>query len=351
MAAASGASPGEHGRSWMAGEGEPHQGAILVGRLKEAIRGALRETYRRANLIKLPRSRDLRLGELAKQLVLEIRADHTRAYSGNLAFRGLFAVFAVLVLSFSLLGAFGSGDLIADLVDELSGPLPQPIVNALRHYILRSTRGAAVTGLTVPAVTAIVASLYGLAATARAVVDGMNVMYGVQETRSFTRRLLLSTTMALVVLILFIGATVLFLLGPELIGHLAGRLGLEDFTRGVLTLLRWPLLVILLLVVYALVYWSAPAVDVRFRIVSHGAVAALVLWLGFTFLFSFWLDRFSSISATFGVLGGAVALLLYMFFSSFILFVGAEINDILDRHRETGSLRPHSGDMRRPAAD
>jgi membrane protein len=190
-----------------------------------------------------------------------------------------------------------------------------------------------------------------LAATARAVIDGMNVMYDVPERRSFLRRTFLSTTMALVVLVLFVGATVLFLLGPQLVATLAGSFGLEDFTRSLLTALRWPLLVILLLLVYALVYWSAPAVHVRFRTVSYGAIAALVLWLGFTFLFSLYLDTFSSNNATFGALAGVVLLLLYMFFSSFILFIGAEINDILNRHRETGRLRKHDGSMRPPAAD
>ena len=281
----------------------------------------------------------------------QIRTDHTRAYAGNLAFRGLFAVFAVLVLAFSLFDVFGSGGLIIDLVDELSGPLPEPVINALRHYILRSTRTAAVTGLTLPAVTAVFASLYGLAATARAVIDGMNVMYEVQETRSILRRMVLSTTMALVVLALFVVATVLFLLGPQLAATLAGRFGLEDFTLSVLTALRWPLVVILLLLVYALVYWSAPATVVRFRSVSYGAIAALVLWLGFTFLFSLYFDTFGPNNAAFGALAGVVLLLLYMFFSSFILFIGAEINDILDRHRDTGRPRKQDGDRRRPAPD
>ena len=326
-----------------AGEERPLQGSDRAGLLTQGTRVALRETYRRANLIKLPRSRGLGLGELASELLRQIREDHTRAHSGNLAFRGLFALFAVLVLAFSLLGAFSSGNLIIDLVDELSGPLPAPVVTALRDYFLRSTRGAAVTGLSLRAVTAVGASLYGLAATARAVIDGMNVMYDVPERRSFLRRMFLSTTMALVVLVLFVGATVLFLLGPQLVATLAGSFGLEDFTRSVLIALRWPLLVILLLLVYALVYWSAPAIDVRFRTVSYGAIAALVLWLGFTFLFSLYLDTFGSNNATFGALAGVVLLLLYMFFSSFILFIGAEINDILDRHRDTGRLRKHEG--------
>jgi membrane protein len=334
-----------------AGEGRPHRGSAPADLLAQVTRSALRKTYIRANLIKLPRSRDLGLGDLASELLRQIREDHTRAYSGNLAFRGLFAVFAVLVLAFSLLGAFGSGNLIIDLVDELSGPLPEPVVNALRDYFLRSTRGAAVTGLTLRAVTAVVASLYGLAATARAVIDGMNVMYDVPERRSFLRRTFLSTTMALVVLVLFVGATVLFLLGPQLVATLAGSFGLEDFTRSLLTALRWPLLVILLLLVYALVYWSAPAVHVRFHTVSYGALAALVLWLGFTFLFSLYLDTFSSNNATFGALAGVVLLLLYMFFSSFILFIGAEINDILNRHRDTGRLRKRDGSRRPPEAD
>lgn len=157
--------------------------------------------------------------------------------------------------------------------------------------------------------------------------------------------------MALVALVLFVGATVLFLLGPQLAATLAGGFGLEDFTRSMLTVLRWPLLVILLLVVYALVYWSAPAVDAPFRMLSYGAIAALVLWLAFTFLFSLYSTRSVPTTRPSAPSPGVVVLLLYMFFSSFILFIGAEINDILYRHRDTGRLRKHDGDISRPVAD
>lgn len=287
----------------------------------------------------MPRSNGMGLGDLVDELLLQAREDQIRAHAGNLAFRGLFAVFALLILAFSLLGVFGARSLITDLIEQLSGPLPNPVIRVLREDIFNSTRSAASQGVTVHTTTAVLASLYGLAATARAVIDGMNVVYEVNETRSFLRRSLLATAMALVVLILFLSATVLFLLGPRIGANLFALLGLEDLARSVLIAGRWIVLVALLLLLYALVYWSAPAKSLRFHILSHGSITALTLWLTFTFIFSFYVEVFGSYSATYGALAGVALLLLYMFFSSFILFVGAEINDILSRHRGAGQVQ------------
>lgn len=301
-----------------------------------------REISQGLNRIKLPHSGGMTLGELLQQLVHQAREDNLRAHAGNLAFHGLFALFALLILAFSLLGVFGARGLIADLIEELSGPLPNPVVEVMRENIFDSTRSTVSEGVTLQTATAVLASLYGLAATARSVIDGMNMMYEVKESRSLLRHFLLSTAMALVVLILFLSATVLFLLGPRIGGGLFAVLRLENFARNVLIAGRWPLLVVLLLFVYALVYWSAPAISLRFRLFTHGSITALILWLGFTFVFSFLVEVFGSYNATYGALAGVVLLLLYMFFSSFILFIGAEINDIVSRSRGTspGGVAP-----------
>ncbi len=306
------------------------------------------------NRITLPRSGGMKLGDLLKQLVLQADEDNLRAHAGNLAFHGLFALFALSILAFSLLGVFGARDLVAALIEELSGPLPNPVVQVMQEYIFDSTRSVTSGGATLQTATAVLASLYGLSATARSVVDGMNMMYEVKESRSLLRRLLLSTAMALVVLTLFLSATALFLLGPRIGGGLFAVLRLEDFARGVLITGRWPLLIVLLLFVYSLVYWSAPAISLRFRLFTYGSVTALILWLGFTFVFSFYVEVIGSFNVTYGALGGVVLLLLYMFFSSFILFIGAEINDILRRQRTfpgrvaTGSEARSSQREKRP---
>lgn len=303
----------------------------------------MRDLRRKANRIVVPSSGGLRLGDLTDSLVRHVREDHVRAYSGNLAYRGLFAVFAVLVLAFALFGLFGARDLVTSLVDQLSGVMPKPVVEALRRQILESTRVAAGKGITLEAGLAVFASFYGLAATARAVIDGMNVMFEVEETRPFMRRYLASIVMAVVILALFIAATLLFLLGPGIGTALSRAFGLPGVVGDVLMVLRWLVLVFLILFGYALVYWAAPARHIRFRAVSHGSVTALALWLSFTLVFSIYVNNFASYSVTFGALAGVVVLLLYMFFSSLILFMGAEINDIISRHKKNEPERARPG--------
>jgi membrane protein len=111
-------------------------------------------------------------------------------------------------------------------------------------------------------------------------------------------------------------------------------LGVSDAAATVLLLLRYLVVVLLLLVAVGFIFWAAPAVDLPFKLISPGAVTFVAIWLPFTYLFGLYVTNFGSYNATYGTLGGVVVLLIWIYFSSFIFLIAAEVNAIL-ANRET----------------
>lgn len=283
------------------------------------------EAFKKVASWKVPKTSGLGAGDLVREVVEQIDEDRMKAHAGNLAYRGLFSIFAVLILIFAVLAVFEARNLVDRMLDQMSGFLPDPVMNVLDNQVV--DQAADTSSRRAPAarvVLAILGSIYGLSALARGVIDAMNAMYRVDEKRPFWKRQSMSVAMAAVVLLLLLGALALVAIGPRL----------DPLFR----IARWPLLVGLVLLSFSLVYYFAPAVEERFRFLSHGSVIALPVWLVFSLLFTLYVDRFGDFQQTYGSLSGIIVLLLYMFVSSFILLLGAEVNHIVARHE--GRKRP-----------
>lgn len=310
------------------------------------VPAALSRMGRSVESMTLPASGELRLGQLLRRTVEQVRDDQIRAHAGHLAFRGLFSVFAALIVTLALLAVFEARDLVDTLLQRLSPAVPSQVVDALRDQILATTMESTKTSLSIGTIASIAVGLYGLSATARAVIDALNSMYDVEERRPFLSRFLTSLVMAFAVIGLFLVALLLFTVSPKVGSDLASRLGIEGSFEILWAIARWPLLIGLVLFAYALVYTYAPATGVPFRFVTHGSVTALVGWLLFSFVFSIYVENFGSFNATYGTIAGIAVLLLYMYFASFIMLVGAEINDIIQQH-----MRERSHEENQPSAD
>ncbi|MBW3587921.1 MAG: YihY/virulence factor BrkB family protein [Actinobacteria bacterium] len=299
----------------------------------------LRDIAARAKDLPVPAAGGIRLGHLLERTIAQVRDDQIRAHSGNLAFRGLFSIFAALIVTLAMLAVFKARDLVETLLHRLSPAVPETIIEALRDQILATTMESTQSALSIGTVASIAAAIYGLSATARAVIDALNAMYDIEERRPFVGRFLTSLVMAFAVIGLLIGALLLVAVGPRVGGELASAVGMEGPFELVWSIARWPLLMALVLLAYGLVYTYAPAVRVPFRFITHGSITALVGWLLFSFIFSIYVENFGSFNATYGTLAGIAVLLLYMYFASFIMLLGAEINDVIQRHMR---LAPHS---------
>lgn len=169
-------------------------------------------------------------------------------------------------------------------------------------------------------------------------MEAMNVMYEVDEARPFWKVYGISVFLSLVVAVLLISALVLVVFGPQIAELVAGYVGFGNVFELLWIVVQWPVLVGVVLFAFALIYYFAPDVQQRFRYVSPGSISAVVLWLLFSLAFSLYVNNFGgeSYSASYGALAGVAILMLYIYYTSYILLLGAEMNQVIEEHIPEG---------------
>jgi membrane protein len=320
----------------------------IVREVKERAEGAEQEV----NKVDVPMTRRLGLFDFLKQVFKEMGEDHMGAFAGNLTYSAIFAIFPFLVFVVSLLGLFHATGLVNTMIDRAATTMPHDAVTTLRSISAGVTKTHQTGAFTIGAIIAMVGALWGVSGGFRAVMEAMNVMYEVKETRPFWQVYLMSIVLALVVAALMIGALVLVVAGPALGGAVAGYLGMGTVFQVVWSIVQWPVLLVFVLLAFAIIYYFAPNVKQRFAFLSPGAISALVLWLAFSLVFSWYVNAFATYNKTYGTLAGVAIFLLYLYYSAFIVLLGAEINHIIQRHAPgstDGTKRSH-GDSNESAS-
>jgi membrane protein len=182
---------------------------------------------------------------------------------------------------------------------------------------------------------------------ARLLSKALNAVLEVEETRPPWKRVVSSLTFAPGLAFAGVTAVALMLLTSRTATWLAGWVGLDEAFVFLWTLLRWPVALLLLALVVAAVYRYAPDANLPFRSVLPGATVAVLSWGLASLAFSFFLGVFPYHGATYGGLGTAITLLLYLYFSAAVLLFGAELNAQLRTGAATASAKGPEGQRHR----
>jgi membrane protein len=169
-------------------------------------------------------------------------------------------------------------------------------------------------------------ALWSTSALARTLTEAFNAAYEITETRPGWKRFALSLAFGPVLALVVLVSVVLMLIGPRLVERIAEVVGLDEVFVFLWGWLRFPVALFLLAVVLALVYRYGPDAKQRFRSVVLGAAQAVGLWAISSVGFSFYLANFANYGVTYGSLGAAVGLLLYLYLCASVVLVGAEVN-------------------------
>lgn len=296
----------------------------------------IRKAERTGNEVPVPMTRNrLGLVEFLKRTFKEVGEDHLAAFAGNLTYKALFALFPFAVFLLSLLGLFGSEQLLTDLLSQASAVLPQDAVAFLNDQLLSVAQSNAESTFTWGAIISISLALWGVSGAFRSVMEAMNVVYEVDEDRPAWKVYLISILLSLGVAALLISALVLVVFGYQIGGAIANAAGLGGVFQTVWNIAKWPVLLCVVLLAFALVYYFAPNVEQRFKWVSPGSILAMVLWLVFSLAFSLYVNN-SNLGATYGSLASVAVLMLYIYYSSLIVLIGGEMNQVIEEHIPEG---------------
>jgi membrane protein len=294
----------------------------------------IKEVESKGNEAEVPMAENLGLVDFFKLTYKEVNEDHVMAFAGNLTYKALFAIFPFFTFLLSLLGIFNADSLVTTMVGELSGVVPESARTFIEDQLLGITRSQAESAFTFGAIISIALALWGVSGAFRSVMEAMNVMYEVEEDRPFWKVYGLSIFMSLAVVVLLVGSLVLVVFGEPIGVAVADLVGLGSVFATVWSILQWPVVACVVLFAFALIYYFAPAAEQRFRWISPGSIIAFVFWLIFSLLFSLYASTFggSSYNETYGSLAGVIVLMLYVYYSAFIMLVGAEMNQVIEWH-------------------
>ena len=279
----------------------------------------------------------LGLVELLKRTFKEASEDHLAAFAGNLTYKVFFALFPFFVFLLSLLGIFGAADLVNSFMDQIRPVMPESATEFLEQQLLGIVQNQAEGAFTFGAVISLLFALWGVSGAFRSIMEAMNVMYEVEEARPAWKLYGISVVLALGIAALLISALGLVVFGVPLAENIAESVpGLGPAFEWVWTIAQWPVLLGVVLFAFALIYYVAPDVDQRFRWVSPGSIIAVILWLLFSLAFSLYVNNFGSYNETYGALAGIAILMLYIYYTSYILLLGAEMNQVIEEHIPEG---------------
>ena len=292
----------------------------------------IKKAESKGNEAEVPMAENLGLVDLFKLTYKEVEEDHVMAFAGNLTYKGLFAIFPFFTFLLSLLGIFNATDLVNTMIDKLSGVAPQSATKFVEGQLLSITQSQAESAFTVGAIISILLALWGVSGAFRSVMEAMNVMYAVEEDRPFWKVYGLSIFMSLAVAVLLLGALVLVVFGETIGVTVADLVGLGSVFAAIWSIVQWPIVACVVLIAFALIYYFAPAAEQKFRWISPGSLLAFVFWLIFSLLFSLYASTAGSYNDTYGSLAGVIILMLYVYYSSLIMLVGAEMNQVIEWH-------------------
>jgi membrane protein len=273
----------------------------------------------------------LSVGTLARRVYRELGRDDVWGYAAQLAYYFLFSLFPFVIFLTALLPYVPVPDLMDQIMALLAGFVPAEAYAIIRDNVaalLSRPRGGLLS-------FGIALALWSASSAVAAIGDCLNRAYGVPERRPFWKVRATALVLTIGIAVLVIASTVLLIFGPELGGWLADRLGVGVAFRWLWSVLRWPVVVLLMMLAAELVYYFAPDVEQRWRWITPGSAIAVLAWILVSTAFGYYVDNFGQYDATYGSIGAVIVLLTWMYLSGFFLLVGGEINAEIDHAAAT----------------
>jgi membrane protein len=266
---------------------------------------------------------------LLYRLYQEINNDRVLAVAGGVAFYMVLAIFPGIAAFISLYALFADPITIRDHLAVVQDFLPRDTFNLLQTEILRIA-GASRGALGLASLISLVVALVSANGGAKALMDALNVAFGVPERRSFMR-------LNLTALAFTIGAIAFVLVGVAgvvVVPLLFAALGVAQAGASLLAFLRWPILLVILAVALSILYHFGPSRErARWRWLTAGSITAAILWIIASSVFSWYLANFADYNATYGSLGAAIGLLMWLWVTFVVVLAGAELDAELARRR------------------
>ncbi|OEV12627.1 YihY/virulence factor BrkB family protein [Streptomyces nanshensis] len=273
-----------------------------------------------------------------RRTVREFTDDELSDRAAALTYYAVLSIFPALLVLVSVLGILGKGSIDA-ILGNVAKFAPGSVRDVLTHAV-RNLEGSSSTG-SVLAVVGLLGALWSASNYVAAFMRTANVVYDLPEGRPVwkTTPLRLGLTL-LLMLVLAVGTLLVVFTGP-LARRASDALGLGGTALTVWNYAKWPVLLLLVALMIALLYWAAPNVKGRgLRWVTPGSALAVLIWLAASAGFAVYVANFSSYNKTYGTLAGVIIFLVWLWITNLAVLLGLEFDAELARQRAVSGGHP-----------
>src|SRR5215208_2193644 len=275
-----------------------------------------------------------------KRSFTEFKEDNLTDWAAALTYYAVLSVFPALIALVSIIG------LVADpatinrvLTDTVSSLGPKSAVDTFKGPIESITSNQNRAGIAL--IVGLAGALWTASGYVGAFMRASNAIYEIEEGRPFYKlrplQILVTLVLELMLALVVLG---LIVSGP-LATAIGQAVGLGDSAITVFNIAKWPILLVIVAVMLAILYYTAPNAKLPgFKWISPGSVLAVVVWIVASGLFAFYVANFGSYDKTYGALGGVVTFLVWMWITNLAILFGAELNAERERSRQLDAGAP-----------
>ena len=274
-----------------------------------------------------------------KRTVKEFQDDSLTDWAAALTYYAVLSIFPALIVLVSVLGLVGESatqPLIDNLGSVAPGPAKEIFTDAIEN--LQGSQGAAGVFF----VVGILAAIWSASGYIAAFMRASNAIYDMEEGRPIWKTLPTRVGLTVLLMVLTAISAVAVTLSGGLAEEAGGLIGVGDTAVQIWNIAKWPVLVLFVSFMFAVLYWAAPNVkQAGFEWLTPGSVLAVLGWIVASVAFAFYVANFGSYNKTYGALAGPIVFLVWLWISNIMVLLGAELNAELERGRaiEAG-MRP-----------
>lgn len=266
-------------------------------------------------------------GELLKRTAREVSEDDCFGLAAQLAYYFFLALFPAVLFVLAVASFFPLADFVDDIVRNLRPVVPSEVLAFLEEQLRRLSNAGSGGILTL----GILGAIWSSSAAVVAIIGSLNRAYDIDESRPWWKVRITAIGLTIALALFVVVSFTLILAGPTLAEYLASSLGFGPVFEWSWKILQWPLAFFLVCTAVGLVYYFAPDAEQDWVWITPGAVLGTLLWLLVSLAFKVYLTNFEDYNASYGAVGGVIALLLWFYISSLAILVGAELNAEIER--------------------
>ncbi|MET9903067.1 YihY/virulence factor BrkB family protein [Streptomyces sp. NPDC006446] len=278
-------------------------------------------------------------GKVLSGSLREFKKDELTDRAAALTYYGVLALFPALLALVSLLGITGKSttDKVLDNLKQLApGPARDIITRAVEQLQGNAGLGSIV------AIVGLVVAIWSASGYVAAFMRAANAVYDMPEGRPVWKILPVRVGVTVVLMVLAVVSALIVVFTGGIARQAGTALGVGDSALSAWSIAKWPVLVVLVMAMIAILYWASPNAKVKgFRWITPGSFLALVIWMIASAGFAFYVANFASYNKTYGTMAGVVVFLVWLWISNLAILLGLEFDAEAVRQRAiAGGLPP-----------